>query len=44
MACLVFLESSEPDLALILQAWHSLPEAIEADILAVVRANDDPDT
>ena len=32
------IRKTDPDLATVMAAWHKLPEAIKAGILAMVRA------
>ncbi len=36
--CLAFLQHERPDLATIVEAWESLPEALKAGIVAMVNA------
>jgi hypothetical protein len=36
--CLALLAKSSPDLAFIVERWNSLPEALRAGIMAMVRA------
>jgi hypothetical protein len=36
--CLSFLKEKCPDLALVVERWASLPEAVQAGIVAMVKA------
>ena len=40
-SCLAFLHEQEPDLAALIEAWPTLPDAIKAGIQAMVRAAQD---
>ncbi len=40
VSCLVFLEQNDPELAAIVSAWPTLPEAVRRGILAMVKASD----
>jgi hypothetical protein len=37
-SCLAFLSQKSPDLAMVIEHWDSLPDAIRAGIAAMVRA------
>ena len=37
-ACLARIRENRPDLAAVVEAWDSLPEAVKAGILAMVEA------
>ncbi len=37
--CLALLARKAPDLALVIQRWSSLPEAVQTGILAMIRAS-----
>jgi hypothetical protein len=37
-SCLAFLASKPPDLALIVERWDTLPEAVKAGIVAMLKA------
>ena len=37
-SCLAIIRETSPDLATIVAAWHTLPEAVRVGILAMVRA------
>ena len=37
-SCLAMIRETSPDLACIVAAWHTLPEAVRVGILAMVRA------
>jgi hypothetical protein len=39
-SCLAFLSQKSPDLALLLERWDALPEAVRAGIVAMVRATE----
>ena len=36
--CLVLLQQKSPDLAMLVERWDSLPDAVRAGIVAMVRA------
>ncbi len=36
--CLAFLNRKSPDLALLVESWDALPEAVRAGIVAMVKA------
>ncbi len=38
-SCLAFLSAKSPDLALLVQRWDTLPDALRAGILAMVKAS-----
>ena len=38
VSCLVFLQRNCPDLAIVVDAWPTLPEALRAEIVAKIKA------
>jgi hypothetical protein len=38
-SCLAFLSQRSPELALLVQSWETLPDAVRAGIMAMVKAS-----